>query len=611
MNLLTIDFETYYAQDYGLRKLTTEEYIRDPRFEVIGVAVKQNNEPTVHYSGDEIGTFKSLKSFDWDNSVAIAHNARFDMAILNWRFQIKPKKIVDTLGMARAIHGTEVGGSLKALVEHYKLGAKGTEIVQALGLKRLDFSPKQLAEYMMYCENDVNLTYDLFRCLIKDFPKTELDLIDLTTRMFTEPVIELEKQVLTEHILDVQLRKQELLNSVTDSLADLRSNPKFADLLRSHGVEPPMKTSLTTGKETYAFAKTDEDFKELLEHPNEYVRTLVEVRMGVRSSIEETRTERFIGIAERGTLPVPLRYYAAHTGRWGGDDKINMQNLKRDSKLKYAMRAPKGYKFVDCDLAQIEARMLAYLAEQEDLVEAFDKGDDVYTIMASNIYSKAQEDIDKGERFVGKMTILGCGYGMGAVRFQEQLKAFHVEIEDDESVEIIGVYRSTYSAIPALWAQAGQAIEAILDDKSFVFGRDDLIVVDGVEGIRLPNGLYLKYPNLRKEYSEEDGRYEYWYDQRRGRSVIPTRIYGGKLIENICQAFARIVIGEQLVRVSKKYKVAMTVHDAIGSIVPEAEEDSAKKFVEQAMRIRPTWAPDLPLDCEAFSGDSYGDCKEK
>ncbi len=335
------------------------------------------------------------------------------------------------------------------------------------------------------------------------------------------------------------------------------------------------------------------------------------MRMGVRSSIEETRTERFIGIAERGTLPVPLRYYAAHTGRWGGDDKINMQNLKRDSKLKYAMRAPKGYKFVDCDLAQIEARMLAYLAEQEDLVEAFDKGDDVYTIMASNIYSKAQEDIDKGERFVGKMTILGCGYGMGAVRFQEQLKAFHVEIEDDESVEIIGVYRSTYSAIPALWAQAGQAIEAILDDKSFAFGRDDLIVVDGVEGIRLPNGLYLKYPNLRKEYSEEDGRYEYWYDQRRGRSVIPTRIYGGKLIENICQAFARIVIGEQLVRVSKKYKVAMTVHDAIGSIVPEAEEDSAKKFVEQAMRIRPTWAPDLPLDCEAFSGDSYGDCKEK
>ncbi len=257
MNLLTIDFETYYAQDYGLRKLTTEEYIRDPRFEVIGVAVKQNNEPTVHYSGDEVGAFKFLKSFDWDNSVAIAHNARFDMAILNWRFQIKPKKIVDTLGMARAIHGTEVGGSLKALVEHYKLGAKGTEIVQALGLKRLDFSPKQLAEYMMYCENDVNLTYDLFRCLIKDFPKTELDLIDLTTRMFTEPVIELEKQVLTEHILDVQLRKQELLDSVTDSLADLRSNPKFADLLRSHGVEPPMKTSLTTGKETYAFAKTD------------------------------------------------------------------------------------------------------------------------------------------------------------------------------------------------------------------------------------------------------------------------------------------------------------------------------------------------------------------
>ena len=615
MDILTLDFETYYAKDYTLSKLTTEEYIRDPRFEVIGVAVKKSGgelssrkaRAPLWFSGSKKQTAKFLSQFDWDNSLVIAHNAMFDMAILNWHFGIKPKKIADTLSMARAIHSIEVGGSLAALSEYYELGNKGTEVHDALGKKRLDFTAEELKAYGGYCVQDVELTYKLFNKLKKDFPVFELALIDLTIRMFSEPQLRLDLDVLNAHLEDIVSKKEALLSKVAHDKKKLTSNPQFAELLREYGIEPPTKISPRTGKETYAFAKSDEAFKKLQEHDNPEVQAIVAARLGVRSTIEETRTQRFIDIGNRGTLPIPLRYYAAHTGRWGGSDKINMQNLPRGSQLKKAMCAPSGYKFVDCDLSQIEARTLAWLAEQDDLVEAFDRGDDVYKIMASAIYDKPEDKIDKEERFVGKTTILGAGYGMGAVKFRAQLKNFGVELEQEECDRIIKVYRDTYPKIPALWRKAGDALDNIIADKSSSFGRPGILDVDGSSGIRLPNGLYIKYPELRKD-TDEDGKTELVYKTRKGRALIDTRIYGGKVIENVCQALARIVIGEQLLRVSKKYKVVMTVHDAIGCIAPEDEVEKAMRYVEKVMKIRPKWAPDLPLDCEGGYGDSYGDC---
>ncbi len=617
MKILTIDFETYYAKDYSLTKLTTEEYVRDSRFEVIGVAVKATDTSNYYHqdtddvplwcTGSKKQIAKFLNQFDWANSIALAHNAMFDMAILNWHFDIRPKKIADTLAMSRAIHTIEVGGSLAALAEYYGLGAKGTEVHSAVGKKRLDFTPDQIEAYGGYCIQDVELTYKLFKALKKDFPNFEMALIDLTLRMFTEPTIRLETSILTKHIEKIKATKERLMSAIAHDRKELMSNAKFAELLEKLNVAVPRKISPTTGKETYAFAKTDEEFKKLLEHENEKVQALVAARLGVKSTIEETRTQRFIDIAGRGTLPIPLRYYAAHTGRWGGDDKINMQNLPRGSQLKKAMCAPEGYKFIDCDLSQIEARTLAWLAEADDLVEAFDRGDDVYKIMASAIYDKPEDEITKEERFVGKTTILGAGYGMGAAKFKSQLKTFGVELEQDECDRIIKVYRETYPDIPKLWRSAGKALKNIMEDKTFDFGREGVVWANGSVGIELPNGLYVRYPNLRNE-TDEEGNTETVYDTRRGRAILPNRIYGGKVIENICQALARIVIGEQLLRVSQKYKVVMTVHDAIGCIAPEDEVEQAMKFVEKSMRVRPTWASDLPLDCEGGWGESYGTC---
>ena len=604
MQILTIDFETFYSRTYSLSKMTTEEYVRGDEFQVVGVSVQVDNGEPEWFSGSDEETLRFLQKFEFDKNLALAHNAMFDAAILTWHYGIKPKGWLDTLSMGRALHGTEVGGSLKVLAEHYELGVKGTEVENALGFRREDFSADHLARYGEYCRNDVALTYKLFSAMSHQFPSAELKLIDLTIRMFSEPVLQLDVQLLERHLREVKVAKASALGMYDRDT--LMSNPKFADVLRNFDVEPPMKISPATGKETYAFSKTDEDFKALLDHPMPHVAALVSARLGTKSTIEETRTERFIGISQRGSLPVPLRYYAAHTGRWGGDDKLNLQNLPRISSLKYAIIPPDGYVILDSDSSQIEARTVAWLAGQDDLVDAFEAGQDVYKIMASAIYGKSVGDVTKDERFVGKTTILGAGYGMGPVRFRDQLKTFGVTISEDESRHIIRTYRETYPKIPEFWRTAGVALEAVMNNQSFAFGRNGVLLVDGRDGIKLPNGLYIKYPNLR--YKETDGKTEMVYNTKRGRAIIDTRIYGGKVTENVCQALARIVIGYQMLFVAKKYKVVMTVHDAIACVAPKDEADRALEYVEMCMKLRPEWASDLPLNCEAGYGKSYGDC---
>ena len=606
MNIITLDLETYYASDYGLRKFTTENYIRHSSFEVIGVSIKLNNEDAVWFSGTKEQTKRFLNGYKWD-CIVVAHNAMFDMAILNWHFDIRPKHIVDTLSMARALYGTEVGGSLGALVAHFELGVKGKEVLNALNKHRIDFTAEELSRYGEYCRNDSELTYKLFGVLAFNFPISELRLIDMTIRMFTEPTLSLDVGKLTDHLEKVQIMKAKLMDRIKETKADLMSNPKFAELLKLLGVEPPMKISPANGKDTYAFAKSDEEFKALLEHENTYVQALVSARLGVKSTLEETRTERFIGIANRGIMPVPLRYYAAHTGRWGGDDKLNLQNLPRKSPLKHAICAPKGFVIMDSDSSQIEARTLAWLAGQDDLVKSFEKGEDVYSIMASTIYNKPIAEINKDERFVGKMTILGAGYGMGATKFRKQLKVFGVDVTEEQATSIIHIYRETYPRIPALWRQASKALEAIQSDQSAPLGLEGVLAVEGTIGIRLPNGLYLKYPNLRKR-TNDNGKAELVYDTKKGKSVMPNHIYGGKCVENVTQALARIIIGEQMLALSKRYKVVMTVHDAIACLVPVEEVEEGKVFVESCMKNSPLWAHGLPLNCETGNGLTYGEC---
>ena len=605
MTIITLDFETYYDPAYSLSKMTTESYIRDPRFEVIGIAVRVDNEPTEWFSGTHEETRAFLSRYDWANSFALAHNTMFDGAIMSWRFGIKPKVWLDTLCMARALHGVEVGGSLKAVAERYGVGEKGTEVVAAKGKRRADFTGEELARYASYCVNDVNLTRDVFNIMGEGFPKGELKLIDLTLRMFIDPVLDLDTGLLEMHIEKIKDWKDQLLidANITDK-KELMSNPKFAELLKGFDIVPPMKISATTGKETYAFAKSDEEFKALTEDEDVRVQLLVAARLGNKSTLEQTRTQRFIDISKRGLLPVPIRYYAAHTGRWGGDDKINLQNLPsrgpNAKTLKRAIIAPEGHMIVEADSAQIEARVLAWLAEQEDLVSAFTNREDVYKKMAAKIYNVPEDAVNKEQRFVGKTTILGAGYGMGAIKFQAQLRNFGTDIELREAQRIIEIYREANNMISKLWKDANNSIKYMASGNRLQFGRYGVLeVVAG--GVRLPSGLIMRYDDLRGEQSAQG--VEYSYKTRRGR----TRIYGGKAIENVCQGIARCIIGEQMLKIAKRYRVVLTVHDSIACCVPYYEVDDCKAYVEECMRWTPEWAKGLPVDCEAGVGKNYGD----
>ncbi len=631
MEVVTVDFETYYSSEYSLTKITTEEYVRSPLYETIGVAIKHNDGPAVWYPKPEVEA--ALKAIDWSDKMVVAQNTAFDGAIMAWRYGINPKAWCDTLGMSRALYPHEKAHSLKSQAERAGIGAKGDEVMRAIGKRYADFSASDLALYGDYCINDVELTYALFKkYLAEGFPLQELKLLDLTLRLFIEPRLVLDGAMLTAHLQDVKDRKETLLDQMRDKMLEganpdfvhmifsegmdgikklLMSNEKFAEMLRKLGVDPPMKLSATTGRMTYAFAKTDEAMKTLAEHPDEQVQAIVAARLGHKTTLEETRTERFIGMAARGAFPVPLRYYGAHSGRWSGQDKVNLQNIPArgmyGGKLKKAIKAPPGYVVIDCDSSQIEARTLAWMAGQYDLVQAFEKKEDVYKIMASRIYGVPTDKVDKTQRQVGKTVILGAGYGVGHVKLRAFLKLqAGVEVSEAEAKSIIMTYRQTYNRIPELWDRANKALESLHYGNEATIDIPGLCKTDTI-GITLPSGLHIQYPDLRRVSEERtvgDSRLGWVYTSK----GITTKVYGGLVTENICQAVARCVIGEQMLRVRKRYPVVLTVHDAIACIAPIEEAKDAQQYVEDCMSWRPKWAPDLPLACESGVGPSYGDC---
>ena len=609
MDIITVDFETYYDKQFSLSKLTTEEYIRNTKFEVIGVAVKVNGGETIWLSGeiDELRTYLH-DNFSWETSALLAHNTMFDGAILNWVFDIRPKLYLDTLCMGRAVNGTEVSSSLATLSQKYNLGEKGDEVVSALGKHRLDFGDDDLSKYGDYCVNDVDLTYALFSKLVRtnNLKTSELKVIDLTLRMFIHPVLTLNTQKLKDHLDTIKGEKDKLIQRVNISKDDLMSNPKFAKALEELGVEAPTKISLRTGKETFALAKNDEGFVALQEHEDVRVRELVAARIGLKSTLEETRTERFLDIASRGALPVPIKYYAAHTGRWGGSDKINLQNLPSRGEnakvLKSCIEAPTGHTLVEADSAQIEARMLAWLSKQNDLLAAFEDGRDVYKIMAAEIYDKSEDEVTSEERFIGKQTVLGCGYGMGAVKFRAQLKSFGVEVDADEATRIIRKYRTASGAITALWRNAQDMLTNMYNGDVTSFGREGVLTVQpDVFGIKLPSGLFMFYDGLKATEGEKGVQFA--YKTRTGY----TNIYGGKVVENVCQALARCVMADQMVQISKQYRVLLTVHDSVICCVPDKQVDEAAAFVDECMSWTPEWAEGLPVRGDVEVGKNYGE----
>jgi hypothetical protein len=567
-----------------------------------------------------------------------------------WRYNARPAFIFDTLSMGRALFGVEVGNSLKKLAERFGLPPKGDGLSPSENI--LDELPAAVEDELAdYCCHDTWLCEQIFLRMIKGYPAKELRLIDMTLRMYTNACLELDREMLINALTEEGEKREGLLKKLDIEETALASNPKFAEVLTLMGVTPPTKVSKTTGKEAFAFAKNDALFQALLNGEREDVALLCEARLRVKSTTERTRAQRFLDISGRGPLPVPLSYYGAATGRWTAakGSAINMQNLKRGSFLRKAIMAPLGSQLVVGDLSQIEPRVLAWFADYEDMLDIFRSGSDAYAAFGSQMFNipGLSKESHPDLRQSAKSALLGCGYGLGWASFAAQLlvgflgappvrydKAFAKKLGVDaayidrfvgwdENVKklreiphtcterellihcvaakkIIDIYRSTAHPVVSFWDMCSKLMEKSL------YGGEEVVykcVTFRKEEIVLPSGMSLKYPNLRNEYDKETKQRNWVYGEA---GVKPTKLYAGKITNNIVQGTARVVMTDGMLRVDKKYPVVGTVHDELLCVVPDDEVEGAKDWVLEQMIAQPKYMPGIPLNSEVGAHRRYG-----
>jgi len=644
--ILTIDVETRWdKRDYTLSKMTTEEYIRDERFIAFGACLHEfgTDAPIVWVRGDELGDV--LGGVDWSRTAVLAHNAQFDVSILAWRYGVEPCFIFDSLSMGRALRGVEVGNSLAKLAEDFGLPAKGKAVNSTDGLAEI--TPEIEQELAEYCKHDVFLCEEVFKRLSKGYPAKELRLIDMTLKMYTYPVLQLDQNMLMDAIAEEKEKREGLLHRLGLDEAVLASNPQFAQALKALGVEPPTKVSKTTNKRTLALAKNDALFQALLNGGNEEVAALCEARLKVKSTTERTRAQRFLEISKRGALPVPLSYYGASTGRWTASkgSAINMQNLKRGSFLRKAIMAPINMQLAVGDLSQIEPRVLAWLADYEELLNIFRSGGDPYAQFGAQMFGipGMTKDSHPVERQSAKSALLGAGYGLGWASFAQQLlvgflgapplrytkadakklgvtgdaiKAFIANEDYVKRMEeiphicttqellvhcitakaIIDKYRAAAWPVKTFWSAMEEMLVRCLAGgeemvyKCLTFRKEEIV---------LPNGMRILYPNLRQE-KDEEGAKRWVY----GPEATP--LYGGKITNNVVQGTARIVMTDGMLRVNKRYPVVGTVHDELIAVVPDEEVADAKTWVLAQMTMEPSYMPGIPLAADGGVHRRYG-----
>ena len=597
MNLITLDFETYYDVRLSLSKMSTVQYVQDGEFKVWGVGVKFNDEDTVWIPEDEVKEF--LEQIDWDNASLVCHNTLFDAYILTQVFGVYAKYYYDTAAMSRGLFPNESASLKNVCTRLYPDNPnmrKGEELVNAKGIRDLD--PQLDEQIGGYCIQDVDLTYAIFNKMRHEFPQSEFDLMDLTIRMFVEPKLTLDRALLYTYKDQIAAETTQKIEASGTTREILASQQKFANFLEELNITVPTKRSPTTGKMIPAFGKKDSAYIQMCNMYPQY-KHVWDAREAVKSRLEETRAERLLqSVNPDGSFSVPLRYYAAHTGRFGGSEKINLQNLPRESQLRNAITCKDPELLYIADLSNIEARMLAWLSGQEDLLNAFARGEDVYCQFASQIYNRTITKDNKLERYVGKTAILGLGYGMGAEKFQYTLASGSpsVDVNIETARSIVQQYRGTYYNIPRLWSVCKQLLFSMMDRNQLGNIYGPLSVSNNA--IKLPNAMFLKYPSL--QYINGEFLYK-------GRNDSMIRTHGPRVCENIIQALARIVITDQILAVhnTSGLDVVLTVHDEIISLASKENPNETLDQILAIMKKPPDWCPDLPLDAEGHFGKVY------
>ena len=697
---ITLDFETYYSKKdkYSLtaKGMTIEKYIRNPKFEIIGLAVKVGNKPTEWLKPNEIEDWiKHIEiAYGWDNVRVIAHNARFDAAILGWKYNIYPKQIDDTMLMSRACQlwdGHSLDNVTKELRNRYNWGIvrgdngrtewgkfeevdllntlnKGDEVVNADGKQLFDFTEAEYDAYADYCITDVDLTWSAYNWFMKEysFPELEIEVMTATIETFTYPVVELHTPVLEVVKEEVNGKRQALLDKVGATVEDLRSDAKFAELLRQLGVEPPTKLN-PKGEVKYAFAKKDLGFLKLLEHEDQSVVELVEARLGNKSSQAVTRVERFLELAQRNPMPIPLEYYAAHTGRWSGSDSLNVQNMNRnqlvdkstpvgtkvfykdkadavvkvldDGKvqlaragvvendeeelhimgLRDAIKAPKGKKLVVLDWSQIELRFNSWLWGEQWILDALVSGKDIYKVTAANTYGVPYEEVNKSQRFVGKSQQLGLGYGAGVNGLKVVMGKRSEEFTEEQLQSFVNSYRQSATNIKRGWDKCKNMLNAMVKGTDTVLNDSNELFYSCGDKIVRPNGLGLTYRKVHHRDGEMGKELWFWGKNKQTKKPDWEKTFGGKITENICQAACRDIAAEKVVSLRNKFfdrgwskddaHIVMTVHDEIIVCCKDELTEEVSAVMKDVMTHSTGWYSTLPLAVDGSIAQRYGCAK--
>lgn len=602
-------FETFFSDEFTLKKLSTESYIRDPRFVAHGAAVKWSpSTSAVWYDEKELRW--QLKQHDWSQTFLICHHSQFDGLILSHHYGVVPRMWGCTLSMARQVLGNHISVSLDSVRAQFGLHAKRTPYNLFKGKHWHEMTPAVQDEVADGACDEVESIWKLFCMMMQNnhhpFPAEELEVIDTTIRMFTEPRLTADIPLFRKVWEDEAARKQNLLARLGISESRLASADAFADLLRERGVEPDMKPGKPlpdgTPKPIYAFAKDDPFMEELLVDEDEELRALAEARLGIKSTLLQTRAETVGRMAERGPVCIYLRYCGAHTSRWSGGDRSNFQNWTNGSEINAALIAPAGYLIAEPDSSQIECRLLNYIAGQEDKVEDFRLDRDPYVGVASAFYGYEVNKKDHPEqRQLGKVVELQAGYGSGGPKIAHTIRVKsrgQIRLDEAGGLKARDAYRTTHPMVVQLWRTAEWVLQRMHVFASFDWGpmRVQCDAERGTRRIVLPNGLHLIYDTLER-YRDDEGD-EYWrLKTRKGWA----KLYGAKLVENVIQALARVVVSQAMIRLKHRgYRCVCTKHDSLWLLIPKDDGrlEEHKAAIISEMSVTPSWLPGIPLAAE-------------
>jgi DNA polymerase len=622
LRVITLDFETFWASDYTLSSMDTRQYVRDPRFKAHGYSIATDG-GGISWAATPVEQDALLRGIDWSTTALLCANAKFDGCILVERFGIRPKLYLDTVQMANA-HVKPFTRRASLDATHRYLAAlypernppapKGNATMSFKGIR--DLPPALLNETASYCVHDSRITRWCAIIMLPWFTASELLVMSQTTEAYLKPKLRIDTELLMGHVRSERARKDALLAQLNLDKKQLMSNNQFAELLEAQGVAAPKKISEKTGNTSFAFAKTDLQFLALQHHPNPTVSMLVQIRLGVKSTIEETRAQTLINLVDSDIDPAPvaLAYASAVTGRHGGQGGSNFQNLGRQSPIRKAIVAPPGHSLVVVDSSQIEARVMAWLAGETLAIETFRAGKDLYSEVGTVMF---RQPVSKKEtpllRQLSKVACLACQFALSGGGYYQHVTLAGESITRARAFEVVDLWREANPRIVKLWGKLTAIIDFMCANKPDTehvfqmlrFGYDKK---RNALYITLPTGLRIWYPNPHwATYKDRSG-----WAFKADKDTKPTFLSRNLLANNVIQSLARsITIGLHAVILQTRYNLcwSLTVHDELLYVVPDHLAPRVATLVQKVMRQPPKWWPDLVLDAEVSIAKRYGDAK--